>query len=101
MHSSQPNLVTRPNLLTRDDTLFGVCQGLGEDLGLNPLLLRVPFAVLLLWNPVAVIATYAGLGAVVALTRWLSPEPRRAIVESGTAADVGAEAQADDFALAA
>jgi len=65
--------------LARDDTLFGVCQALGEDFGINPFILRVGFAVLLLWNPVAVIGAYAAAGAVVALSRLLSPDPRVAI----------------------
>jgi|ERR1051325_3536973 phage shock protein PspC (stress-responsive transcriptional regulator) len=66
------------NLIARDDTLLGVCQALGEDFGFNPLLLRVPLAALLLWNPVAVISTYLGAGAIVLLSRLLAPNPRAA-----------------------
>ena len=66
----------RGNLLTRGDTLLGVCEGLGEDLGFNPNYLRVLLAVGLLWNPTAVIATYLGLGVLVAATRWLVPTRR-------------------------
>jgi len=65
----------RPNLFTRDDTFFGVCQGLGEDLGIHPNLLRIPLAALLLWNPVVVLGLYLGLGLLVAFTRWISPDP--------------------------
>ena len=72
MHSDQTNM------LARDDTLFGVCQALGEDFGVNPFYLRVSFAVLLLWNPVAIIGAYAAAGAVVAVSRLLSPNPRPA-----------------------
>jgi phage shock protein C len=68
------------NLIARDDTLLGVCQALGEDFGFNPLLLRVPLAALLLWNPVAVIGTYLGAGAIVLVSRLLAPDPRRAAV---------------------
>ncbi|HEX8641266.1 MAG TPA: PspC domain-containing protein [Allosphingosinicella sp.] len=64
------------NLIARDDTFFGVCQGLGEDLGIHPNLLRLALAVLLFWNPVAVLAGYAAAGLLVALTRWLVPNPR-------------------------
>ena len=65
------------NLLTRDDTILGVCQGLGEDLGFNPLWLRIAFAVLLYLNPVAAIGGYFGLGVIVLATRLLVPNPRR------------------------
>ncbi len=66
------------NLLTRDDTILGVCQGLGEDLGVIPLGLRITFAVLLYLNPVAAIGGYFGLGVIVLATRLLVPNPRRA-----------------------
>ena len=67
------------NLLTRDDTILGVCQGLGEDLGFNPLWLRIAFAVLLYLNPVAAIGGYFALGVIVLATRLLIPNPRRAV----------------------
>jgi phage shock protein C len=66
----------RPNLLTRGDTLFGVCQGLGEDLGFNPNWLRVTFAVLLLANPTVVVGTYAALAVVVFASRVIAPDRR-------------------------
>ncbi len=65
----------QPNVLTRDDTFFGVCQALGEDFGFNPNYLRVALAVMLFVNPVAMLAGYAGAGVVVALSRWLVPNP--------------------------
>ena len=55
----------------RGDTLLGVCEAIGQDLGFNPTWLRVAFAALLLWNPEVVVAIYLGLGLVVAITRWL------------------------------
>lgn len=72
MHSPQPSL------FTRDDTLLGVCQGLGEDLGFNPLWLRVAFAGSLDWKPAAVVGAYLALGVVVLLSRLISPNPRLA-----------------------
>ena len=65
------------NLLTREDTLLGVCEGLGEELGVPPMLLRVAFAVGLFWNPLAMVVGYLALGAALALFRWAFP-PRRA-----------------------
>ena len=67
----------RSNLFTRDDTLFGVCEALGEDLGFNPIYLRITLAVLLLWNPTVVIGSYLAAGVVVAATRFLFPDRRR------------------------
>jgi phage shock protein PspC (stress-responsive transcriptional regulator) len=61
----------KPNLFTRDDTLLGVCEGLGEDFGINANLLRLAFAGALFFNATWAIGTYLALGVVVALTRWL------------------------------
>jgi len=61
------------SLFRRSDTLFGVCQAIGEDFGFSPLWLRALFAVTLLWNPVVTLAAYAGLGITVLLSRWLLP----------------------------
>lgn len=67
----------RPNLFTRDDTFLGVCEALGEDFHFNPLLLRVAFGVSLLYSPMLSLATYAALGAVVLISRLISPNPRQ------------------------
>lgn len=66
----------QPNLFTRSDTLFGVCEGLGEDFGIHSNFLRLAGAGLLFWNPPAAVAVYAGAGLLVALSRWLVPNPR-------------------------
>ena len=70
MHSPQPSL------LARDDTFFGVCQGLGEDFGIHPNWLRVGLALLLFVSPPAAVGSYAAAGMLVALSRWISPNPR-------------------------
>jgi phage shock protein PspC (stress-responsive transcriptional regulator) len=62
----------------RDDTFFGVCEGLGEDFGFNPLYLRVTLAFLLLWYPVATLAAYALGGVIVVIARFFFPVPRTA-----------------------
>jgi len=64
------------NLLTRDDTMLGICQALGEDFGFNPNILRIALACALLWNPVAVIGGYLALGVVVAISRLAAPNKR-------------------------
>lgn len=78
--------VPEGNLITRDDTILGVCQGLAEDLGFNPLFLRIGFAVLLYLNPVGAIAGYFGLGIVVLISRLIAPNPRRAAAPASPAA---------------
>jgi phage shock protein PspC (stress-responsive transcriptional regulator) len=90
---------TQGNLFTRDDTIFGVCQGLGDDLGFNPLWLRIAFAVLVYLNPVGAIAGYFGLGVIVLATRLLVPNPRRAVVAE-PASQVAAEATEEQGQLA-
>ena len=93
------------NLFTRDDTILGVCQGIGDDLGFNPLWLRVAFAVGVYMNPVAAIATYFGLGIIVLATRLIIREPRRAapaIAAQPAAAPVAANTgEAEVLAVAA
>jgi len=64
------------NLLLRDDTFFGVCQGIGEDLGFNPNILRVAFAPLLFFSWQAAIGLYIGLGLLVLTTRLIAPNPK-------------------------
>jgi phage shock protein PspC (stress-responsive transcriptional regulator) len=57
----------------RSDTFLGVFEAIGQDLGINPNWLRVPFAALILWNPAVIIGSYLALGGIVALTRWFFP----------------------------
>lgn len=64
------------NLLLRDDTFFGVCQGIGEDVGFNPNILRVAFAPLLFFSWQAAIGLYIGLGLLVLTTRLIAPNPK-------------------------
>lgn len=75
------------SLFNRPDTLLGVCEGVGQDFGFNPNYLRVLLAVAMIWNPKAVLATYALLGIGVAVSRWIAPRPvpaapRMAVVPS-------------------
>ena len=78
--------VSQPSLIARDDTFFGVCAGLGEDFGFNPIYLRVAFAAALFFNPLAALGAYAAAGLVVLLARWVSPNPRIAAAAQPLAA---------------
>ena len=65
----------QPALPFRGDTMLGVCEGIGQDLGFNPTYLRVVFASLFYFGPVLVVGSYLALGAGLALARWLYPVP--------------------------
>jgi phage shock protein PspC (stress-responsive transcriptional regulator) len=79
------------SVFNRGDTLFGVCEALGQDFGFNPQWLRVALAVLLLVNPAAVIGGYFAAGALVALSRLLAPAPKPASASAAEPAEAIAE----------
>jgi phage shock protein C len=85
----------------RSHTIFGVCEAIGEDFGFNPILLRVPFAASVLWNPLIAIGAYLALGGIVLLSRLLFPnaKPNAAGDDAQPVADTGKAAQ--DLPLAA
>ena len=68
---------SRTPLPLRRDTFLGVFEAIGQDLGINPNWLRIPFAALILWNPEVIIGLYLALGLVVAATRWFFPAERK------------------------
>ena len=69
----------------RSHTIFGVCEGLAEDFGFNPIFLRVPLAALVLWSPLMAVAIYFGLGALVLASRLLFPRPKAAVATTAAA----------------
>lgn len=81
----------------RDDTFLGVCQALGEDFRIPPNLLRVAIAPLLVLNPLTTLAVYAVLGVVIALVRWIVPNPAKR-VRPAAAAPVATPVAAETFA---
>lgn len=66
----------KENLFTRNDTILGVCEGLGEDFGFNPLWLRLAFIAPLFWFPLEMVMLYAGLGLAVLASRMIFPKPQ-------------------------
>jgi phage shock protein PspC (stress-responsive transcriptional regulator) len=66
------------SILTREDTLFGVCFALGQDFRFNPTHLRILFALGLFWSLPGALAAYAGFGLLVALSRLIAPDPKPA-----------------------
>jgi phage shock protein C len=92
------------NLFTRRDTLFGICEAVGQDFGFNPLWLRLAFVAPLFFFPVQTFVGYFALGLVVLASRLLFPA-KTAVAEQPTlgmieTANRPAE-KAEEFALAA
>lgn len=73
--SAQENQVALP---LRNHNILGVCEGIGEDFGFNPLWLRIPLAASVIWNPMVAFGIYFGLGAVVLASRLLFPKAKAA-----------------------
>lgn len=91
-----------PALPLRGDTILGVCEAVGQDLGFHPNWLRIPFGTLLLWNPVAVIGAYLGLGCIVAVSRWFFPAERpKAAPKLVSETRAPAEQKDEELAIAA
>ena len=61
------------NLFTRRDTMFGICEAVGQDFGFNPTWLRLAFIAPLFFFPVETFAAYFGLGVVVLASRLIFP----------------------------
>jgi phage shock protein PspC (stress-responsive transcriptional regulator) len=72
----------QPALPLRAHTILGVCEAIGEDFGFNPMLLRIPLAVAVLWSPQMAVAGYLALGLVVLASRLLFPKPKPAAAEA-------------------
>lgn len=66
----------QPALPLRSHTVFGVCEGIGEDFGFNPLFLRVPLATIVLFSPTLAVAVYAALGLIVCASRLIFPRAK-------------------------
>ena len=54
--------------------LFGICQAVGEAIGIKPIYLRIALLVLLMVSPIAMIAAYAALGGFVVGSWMLFPD---------------------------
>jgi phage shock protein PspC (stress-responsive transcriptional regulator) len=73
--SAQENQVALP---LRNHTILGVCEGIGEDFGFNPVWLRVPLAAAVIWSPMIAFGAYFALGAVVLVSRLVFPNRKSA-----------------------
>lgn len=67
--------MTRANniFFGRPDTMLGICEAVGRDLGFAPNILRLALGISVMFNPLLVLAIYAALGVAVFATRMLWP----------------------------
>ena len=73
--SEKDQMMTKTTPLPlRNDTILGVCEAIGRDFGFNPLWLRLAFIAPLFFAPTMTILAYLGLGAVVGLINYFSPD---------------------------
>ena len=92
----------QPALPLRSHTILGVCEGIGEDFGFNPVLLRVPLATIVLFNPMYAIGAYLTLGVVVLASRLIFPKAKATENAAAPMTAVPASIRADeDLQLAA
>jgi phage shock protein C len=68
------------NLFLRDDTIFGVCQAIGDDFGFNPLWLRLALAAPVMFQSYWGIVAYGVLAIAVFASRLIAPTPRKSNV---------------------
>lgn len=91
----------RPWLIARSDTFLGVCEGLGEDLGISGNWFRIAFALALFWSPLGAIAAYFAAGALVLLTRLIVRAPRPTAKVVSLPAKAAADCEVEELSLAA
>ena len=89
------------NIFLRNDTILGVCQAIGDDLGFNPNYLRIALILPLFWFPVQMIVAYVLLGVAVMISRFAFPVAKRnAAVEAEPAAPLLGDAANSDTDVA-
>ena len=86
---AQVNQVALP---LRSHTILGVCEGIGEDFGFNPVFLRIPLAAMVIYSPLIAFGAYFALGAAVLASRLLFPK-KTAKVEAVQAEPAAANEQ--------
>lgn len=67
------------NTFNRPDTFLGVCEAIGQDLGIHSNWLRAALGVAVLWQPVWAIVGYLVAGLLILTLRLLVPDAAAAI----------------------
>lgn len=80
----------------RSDTMLGICEAVGRDLGFHPNWLRAGLGMSLMFNPVLVISIYLGLGVAVLASRLVFPTPRAATASAARTIEAPAVAARND-----
>lgn len=94
--------LAKPAIIDRQEPIFGVCEALGDDFGINPNWFRAALAPLIFWNPIVTVAGYFAVGLVVLAVRLLMPDGTAPVTALPTARAEPAEpAASDDLRLAA
>jgi phage shock protein PspC (stress-responsive transcriptional regulator) len=87
------------------DNLLGICHAIGEDFGFNPIFLRIPLAVGIIFSAKWTLIAYAAMGAMVLVSHLLIRKPKAVKVASRALIEVSPvrrETQpADEMAIAA
>ncbi|MBA2936288.1 PspC domain-containing protein [Sphingomonas sp. CGMCC 1.13654] len=58
------------------DNLLGICHAIGEDFGFNPIFLRIPLAVAIIFSAKWTLIAYAAMGIAVLASRLLIRKPK-------------------------
>lgn len=90
----------RNNVAFRNDTLLGVCESLGHDLGFNPMFLRVPLGGGIIFAPLLMVGIYLGLGVLVFVSRTFFPDKIRQVAQPAVSADASATVSNEQVELA-
>ncbi len=90
----------RNNVAFRNDTLLGVCESLGHDLGFNPNFLRVPLGAGIIFAPLLMVGIYLALGAVVFVSRTFFPDKVRQVAQPAVSAEPAASVANEQVDLA-
>ncbi len=60
-------------VFARPDTMFGICEAIGRDLGFNPDLLRIALGFSVIFSLTIPFMIYAALGVIVLISRLIAP----------------------------
>lgn len=88
----------RNNVAMRNDTILGVCEALGSDLGFNPNFLRVPLAAGIIFAPLLMIGIYAVLGVIAFASRTFFPD-RTVVVAAEPVVSAAVDSVANEQAV--
>ncbi|GAA4012829.1 hypothetical protein GCM10022280_08600 [Sphingomonas swuensis] len=87
----------RNNVAFRNDTILGVCEALGHDLGFNPNFLRIPLASGIIFAPFLMVGIYLALGVLAFVSRSFFPDKVTQVAVDAPAAET--EASNSEVAL--